>query len=66
MGLRVVVVMLKTEFVVHFSWESVEGSVWVITSVEGSFDVLMTVCSPMCKCIVDTVFVGDAVMAVPV
>ena len=35
--IRVVVAVLKTDSVVHFSLESVEDQVWVIASAEGSF-----------------------------
>ena len=40
-GIRTVVAVLNTEFVVHFSLESVEDPVWEIASAEGIFDVLI-------------------------
>ena len=41
MWIRVVVVVLNAEFVLHFSLESVEDPVSVFVSAEGSFDVLI-------------------------
>ena len=41
MQIGVVVAVLKAEFVVYFSLESVEDPVWILASAEGSFDVLI-------------------------
>ena len=40
-GIKVVVAVLNTEFVVHFTLESVEDPVQEVASAEGSFDVLI-------------------------
>ena len=40
-GIRVAVVVLDTEFVVHISLGSVEDPAWEIAPAEGSFDVFI-------------------------